>query len=66
MGQAVFTTACALSAWQKALELALKRGHERVAFGKPIIRLGGNLERVADARMAIEQARLLASRRLEN
>lgn len=44
---------------EKALELALKRGHERVAFGKPIIRLGGNLERVADARMAIEQARLL-------
>ncbi|HCS81565.1 MAG TPA: acyl-CoA dehydrogenase, partial [Alteromonas macleodii] len=42
---------------EKALELALKRGHERVAFGKPIIRLGGNLERVADARMAIEQAR---------
>ena len=44
---------------EKSLELALKRGHERVAFGKPIIRLGGNLERVADARMAIEQARLL-------
>ena len=44
---------------EKALELALKRGHERVAFGKPIIRLGGNLERVADARMAIEQARLI-------
>lgn len=44
---------------EKALELALKRGHERVAFGKPIIRLGGNLERVAEARMAIEQARLL-------
>ena len=44
---------------EKALELALRRGHERVAFGKPIIRLGGNLERVADARMAIEQARLL-------
>ncbi len=44
---------------EKSLELALKRGHERVAFGKPIIRLGGNLERVAEARMAIEQARLL-------
>ena len=48
---------------EKALELALKRGHERVAFGKPIIRLGGNLERVADARMAIEQAFTHAPRR---
>lgn len=44
---------------EKALELAIRRGTERVAFGKPIINLGGNRERVADARMAINQARLL-------
>ena len=44
---------------EKALELAIKRGLERHAFGKPIIELGGNKERLADARMAIEQARLL-------
>ncbi|GAA6139278.1 acyl-CoA dehydrogenase family protein [Arenicella sp. 4NH20-0111] len=44
---------------EKALELAIKRGMERVAFGKPIIKLGGNQERIAHARMAIDQARLL-------
>ena len=42
-----------------ALELAIKRGLSREAFGKPIINLGGNRERIADARMAIDQARLL-------
>jgi len=44
---------------EKALELAIKRGMQRVAFGKPIIKLGGNGERIAKARMAIDQARLL-------
>ncbi len=44
---------------EKALELAIKRGMERVAFGKPLIKLGGNQERIAKARMAIDQARLL-------
>ena len=37
----------------------IRRGCERVAFGKPVINLGGNRERVADLRMAIDQARLL-------
>ena len=44
---------------EKALELAIKRGIERVAFGSPIIELGGNGERIAKARMAIDQARLM-------
>ena len=44
---------------EKALELACRRGTARVAFGKPIANLGGNRERIADARMAIDQARLL-------
>ncbi|MBT0585640.1 acyl-CoA dehydrogenase family protein [Alteromonas oceanisediminis] len=44
---------------EKSLELAVKRGLERVAFGKPLVKLGGNAERIADARMLIEQARLL-------
>jgi acyl-CoA dehydrogenase len=44
---------------EKALELACRRGLERTAFGKPIINLGGNRERIADARIAIDQARLL-------
>ena len=49
----------AIGAAERSLELMIKRGMERVAFGKPIIKLGGNLERVAQARMAIDQARLL-------
>jgi acyl-CoA dehydrogenase len=42
-----------------ALELAIKRGLSRTAFGKPLVNLGGNPERIADARIAIDQARLL-------
>jgi acyl-CoA dehydrogenase len=42
-----------------ALELACRRGLERTAFGKPLVNLGGNRERIADARIAIDQARLL-------
>lgn len=44
---------------EKALELAIKRGLSRVAFGRPIIEIGGNKERIAQARMLIEQSRLL-------
>ena len=44
---------------EKALELACERAVSRTAFGKPIANLGGNRERIADARMAIQQARLL-------
>ncbi len=42
-----------------ALELACKRGLARTAFGKPIANLGGNRERIAEARIAIDSARLL-------
>jgi acyl-CoA dehydrogenase len=42
-----------------ALDLAIKRGLSRTAFGKPLVKLGGNPERIADARIAIDQARLL-------
>jgi acyl-CoA dehydrogenase len=42
-----------------SLELACRRGLERTAFGKPLVNLGGNRERIADARIAIDQARLL-------
>lgn len=44
---------------EKALELAIERGLSREAFGKPILQLGGNGERIAQARIAIDQARLL-------
>ncbi|GEP36227.1 putative acyl-CoA dehydrogenase [Nocardioides szechwanensis] len=42
-----------------ALELACRRGLERTAFGKPLANLGGNRERIAEARIAIDQTRLL-------
>ncbi len=48
-----------IGAAEKALELAIKRGTSRVAFGKLLLKLGGNGERIAQARMAIDQARLL-------
>lgn len=48
-----------IGAAEAALEMMVHRGMSRVAFGKPIMLLGGNGERLADARMAIDQARLL-------
>jgi alkylation response protein AidB-like acyl-CoA dehydrogenase len=44
---------------ERALALMCARGDSRVAFGKPLNQLGGNVDVVANARMAIEQARLL-------
>jgi alkylation response protein AidB-like acyl-CoA dehydrogenase len=44
---------------ERALEAACRRGTTRTAFGRPLVNLGGNRERIADARIAIEQARLL-------
>ncbi len=44
---------------EKSLELACERASTRVAFGKPIANLGGNRERLARARIAINSARLL-------
>jgi acyl-CoA dehydrogenase len=44
---------------EMALELACRRATARTAFGKPLASLGGNRERIADARIAIDQARLL-------
>jgi acyl-CoA dehydrogenase len=43
---------------EMALSLACRRATERVAFGKPLANLGGNRERIADARIAIDRARL--------
>lgn len=48
-----------IGAAEKALELMIDRGMSRVAFGKPLMNLGGNRERVAEARLMIDQARLL-------
>lgn len=49
----------ALGAAEKALALMCTRATSRVAFGKPLARLGGNVDIIANARMDIEQARLL-------
>ncbi len=48
-----------IGAAERALELAIIRSGTRHAFGKPLAKLGGNSERFAKARMAIDQARLL-------
>ena len=48
-----------IGAAEKSLELAIQRGLERTAFRKPLIDLGGNRERIAECRVAIDQARLL-------
>jgi acyl-CoA dehydrogenase len=44
---------------ERCLEYALERATQRVAFGKPLVNLGGNRERIARARIAINSARLL-------
>jgi acyl-CoA dehydrogenase len=44
---------------ERALELACRRATERTAFGKPLASLGGNRERIANARIAINRSRLL-------
>ena len=44
---------------ERALERMCRRSLSRVAFGKPISQQGVTLERIADARILIEQARLL-------
>ncbi|HUP44942.1 MAG TPA: acyl-CoA dehydrogenase family protein [Thermoanaerobaculia bacterium] len=49
----------AIGAAERALQLMIIRAMSRVAFGKPLIDLGGNRERVAQLRIAIDQARLL-------
>ena len=49
----------AIGAAETALRLLCERALSRTAFGKPLARLGGNIDIIADARMDIEQARLL-------
>jgi acyl-CoA dehydrogenase len=44
---------------ERALELLCKRAQSRVAFGKPLSEQGVTLERIADSRILIDQARWL-------
>ena len=48
-----------IGAAERAMELMVKRLNSRVAFGKPVSAQGVWHERLADARIMIEQARLL-------
>jgi len=51
-----------IGAAEKALELMVRRGLNREAFGKPIARLGKNVEVIAKARIEIEAMRLMVLR----
>ncbi len=42
-----------------ALELMCRRSISRTAFGRPLAKLGGNYDKIANARMNIDMARLL-------
>ncbi|MCB0257274.1 MAG: acyl-CoA dehydrogenase family protein, partial [Anaerolineae bacterium] len=44
---------------ERALDLMVRRGMTRVAFGKPLVQLGKNLEVVSRARIEIEAMRLM-------
>lgn len=44
---------------ENALEAMCRRALSRKTFGKPLAQLGANFDHIADARMEIEQARLL-------
>jgi len=49
----------AIGAAEKALQLLCERSLSRTAFGRPLAKLGGNVDIIANARMDIEMARLL-------
>ncbi|MEL6191574.1 MAG: acyl-CoA dehydrogenase family protein [Bacteroidota bacterium] len=48
-----------IGAAERALELMIKRGSERVAFGSPLLKLGGNVDIIANSRMDLDMTRLL-------
>ena len=47
---------------EEALQHMCERSVSRTAFGKPLAKLGGNYDKIANARMAIDMARLLTLR----
>ncbi len=48
-----------IGAAEKALQLMIERGLSREAFGKPLVKLGGNTEIIARARIDIEAMRMM-------
>ena len=51
-----------IGAGERALDLMIRRGLNREAFGKPLARLGKNTEVIAKARIEIEAMRLMVLR----
>ena len=51
-----------IGAAERALDLMVRRGMSREAFGRPLAQLGGNLEIIARARVEIEAMRLMVLR----
>ena len=49
----------AIGSAEKALDLMVTRGLTREAFGKPLVQLGGNIERISRIRIEIEAMRLM-------
>jgi len=47
---------------ERALELMIKRGLSREAFGKPLVKLGGNIEKISRIRIDIDAMRLMVLR----
>ena len=47
---------------EHALELMCRRSVSRTAFGKPLAKLGGNYDKIANSRMNIDMGRLLTLR----
>ncbi|MCG8464056.1 MAG: acyl-CoA dehydrogenase family protein [Xanthomonadales bacterium] len=48
-----------IGAAERVLKMAIERGMQRQAFGKPLMLLEGNRRTLAELRLAIDQARLL-------
>ncbi len=48
-----------IGAAERALDLMIERGQSRVAFGKPILDLGKNMETISRARIEIEAMRMM-------
>jgi acyl-CoA dehydrogenase len=49
----------AIGVAEQALKLMCERGVARTAFGRPLAKLGGNYDKIANARINIDMARLL-------
>jgi len=52
----------ALGAAEMALKMLIDRGTSREAFGKPLVKLGGNFDVIAHSRLEIDSARLMVLR----